>query len=65
MRSNDSGETTAVAIIGIAGRFPGAPDVQSFWENLRRGRESVTFFSDAELRAAGLPEDVLQRVLLG
>jgi acyl transferase domain-containing protein len=41
----------AVAIIGMAGRFPGAPDVATFWENLKAGRESITFFEDHELEA--------------
>ena len=43
-----------VAIIGIAGRFPGAPDVERFWESLRNGTESLTFFTDEELLAAGM-----------
>lgn len=38
-----------VAIIAMAGRFPGAADVEQFWENLLAGRESITFFDDAEL----------------
>ncbi len=37
----------AVAVIGMAGRFPGAADVERFWENLRAGVHSITFF-DAE-----------------
>ncbi|HEV3192419.1 MAG TPA: type I polyketide synthase, partial [Polyangiaceae bacterium] len=46
-----------MAIIGMAGRFPGAADVQTFWTNLRDGVESIHFFSDEELVAAGeLPE---------
>jgi phthiocerol/phenolphthiocerol synthesis type-I polyketide synthase E len=48
-----------VAIIGIAGRFPGADDLAAFWENLRAGRETITHFSDDELRAAGVPDAVL------
>lgn len=32
----------AVAIIGISGRFPGAPDVETFWNNLAAGREAVS-----------------------
>lgn len=32
----------AIAIIGMAGRFPGAPDVHAYWENLRSGVDSVT-----------------------
>jgi phthiocerol/phenolphthiocerol synthesis type-I polyketide synthase E len=31
-----------VAIIGMAGRFPGAADVDAFWANLRAARESLT-----------------------
>ena len=42
-----------VAVIGMAGRFPGAPTVERFWENLRDGVESIRFFTDEELLAAG------------
>ena len=42
-----------IAIVGMAGRFPGAPDVDTFWSNLCAGVESVRSFSDDELRAAG------------
>ena len=38
-----------VAIIGMAGRFPGADSVAEFWQNLRAGVESITFFKDEEL----------------
>ena len=38
-----------VAIIGMAGRFPGANTVEELWEVLREGRETTRFFSDAEL----------------
>jgi 3-oxoacyl-(acyl-carrier-protein) synthase len=48
-----------IAIIGMAGRFPGARDVASFWANLRAGKESIRFFSAEELREAGVPEEVL------
>jgi acyl transferase domain-containing protein/acyl carrier protein len=48
-----------VAVIGMAGRFPGADDLETFWRNLRDGVESITFFGDDELRAAGFPDEVL------
>ncbi|HEY0696601.1 MAG TPA: polyketide synthase, partial [Micromonospora sp.] len=48
-----------IAIVGMAGRFPGAPDVASFWRNLRDGVESVTFWDDETLRAGGVPEETL------
>jgi acyl transferase domain-containing protein len=34
----------AIAIVGMAGRFPGARDVDELWRNLRDGVESITFF---------------------
>jgi amino acid adenylation domain-containing protein len=41
-----------VAIIAMAGRFPGAASVEAFWDNLCAGRESITFFADDELDAS-------------
>jgi len=46
----------AIAIIGMAGRFPGAPDVDTLWENLCAGRGAARTFSDRELAASGVPE---------
>lgn len=40
-----------IAIIGMAGRFPGAPTVAALWRNLCDGVESVRFFRDDELDA--------------
>jgi acyl transferase domain-containing protein len=48
-----------IAIIGMAGRFPGAPGVDALWENLKAGVESITRFSEEELRAAGVDEATL------
>ncbi|HZF07644.1 MAG TPA: condensation domain-containing protein, partial [Thermoanaerobaculia bacterium] len=45
---------TEIAIVGMAGRFPGARDVTELWENLRAGREAVSFPGEAELLARGL-----------
>jgi acyl transferase domain-containing protein/surfactin synthase thioesterase subunit/acyl carrier protein len=50
-----------VAIIGMACRFPGAHSVGEFWSNLCRGVESIRFFSEAELREAGVDRAVLER----
>ncbi|RYZ32949.1 MAG: hypothetical protein EOO72_14865, partial [Myxococcaceae bacterium] len=44
-----------VAIIGMAGRFPGAPDLETFWKNLLHGVEARTVLSDEELESAGVP----------
>jgi iturin family lipopeptide synthetase A len=45
-----------IAVIGMSGRFPGAGNINSFWNNLKNGVESVSFFSDEELLGEG--EDV-------
>jgi acyl transferase domain-containing protein len=42
-----------VAIIGMAGRFPGARSLEELWRNLRDGVESISFFTEEELIAAG------------
>jgi amino acid adenylation domain-containing protein len=39
----------AIAIIAMAGRFPGARDVEQFWANLVAGRDTVTHFGDGDL----------------
>ena len=41
-----------VAIIAMAGRFPGAADVEQFWDNLREGRDTIRFFDDVTLDAS-------------
>jgi acyl transferase domain-containing protein len=58
----------AVAIIGMAGRFPGARDIDQFWANLVAGVESITVFADTEahdptarswqVNAGGVVEDI-------
>ncbi|MFT3815686.1 MAG: SDR family NAD(P)-dependent oxidoreductase [Acidovorax sp.] len=48
-----------IAVIGMAGRFPGAADIDTFWKNIRDGVESVVSYSDEQLREMGVPEEVL------
>lgn len=45
-----------IAVIGMAGRFPGARDPEEFWRNIADGVESVTRLSEQDLLAAGVPE---------
>ena len=47
-----------VAIIGMRGRFPGANDLDTFWQNLANGVESITVLSQEEIRAAGIPDHI-------
>ncbi len=46
---------SAVAVVGMAGRFPGASSVSQLWANLRAGRPGLRELTDDELDAAGVP----------
>ncbi len=51
-QSKKNGHNTGnrdIAIIGMAGRFPGAKNIEEFWELLAEGREAISFFSTDEL----------------
>jgi len=56
---DERGLGSAVAIIGAAGRFPGARGLSEFWQNVSRGIESIRRFSDEELLAAGESPDAI------
>jgi phthiocerol/phenolphthiocerol synthesis type-I polyketide synthase E len=47
-----------IAIIGMRGRFPGANDLDQFWNNLAEGVESISILSQEEIKAAGIPEQI-------
>jgi len=53
-----------VAIIGISGRFPGSKSVGVFWQNLTKGVELVSAFTNSEssgngtIKAGGILPDI-------
>lgn len=49
----------AIAVVGMAGKFPGANNVSAFWDNLRRGKESIVTLSEQQLRDAGISDKAL------
>lgn len=49
-----------IAVIGIAGHFPGAKNLDEFWHNMREGVESITHFSDKDAIAAGTDPELLK-----
>ncbi|MCP5102968.1 MAG: polyketide synthase, partial [bacterium] len=49
-----------IAVIGMAGRFPGARNLDEFWENLKNGVESISFFTDQELLECGVSREKLE-----
>lgn len=54
MHAGDAADP-GIAVVGLACRFPGAPDTQAFWRNLCAGVESISRFTKQELIAAGAP----------
>jgi len=50
---------SAIAIIGMAGRFPQAGNVAAFWDNLRNGVESLRHLTREELIAARVDPSVV------
>lgn len=58
-RRRGNGATGKVAVVGMAGRFPGADSVASFWENLRAGRDTARRLTPDELSACGVPQQLL------
>jgi len=60
MKENNTGYTgLEIAVIGMAGRFPGAGNISQYWENLKQGVESICFFPDEELRKEGINPQLL------
>lgn len=57
--TDDNLSASEIAVVGMAGRFPGANSVDEFWNNLEAGIESISFFTDEELRASGVPPSAL------
>ena len=60
MSSPETENLHTIAIVGMAGRFPGANDVGEFWKNLAAGRDSITHFSDEQLAATGYDPKTLR-----
>ena len=51
-------ETTSfeseIAIVGMAGRFPGSPTVDDLWLRVRDGDDCLKDLTDDDLRASGV-----------
>ena len=60
--SQTTDPSNRIAIVGMAGRFPGATNVQKFWENIRNGIESISRFDDHLLRQHGCDDALLKAV---
>jgi len=51
-----------LAVVGLSGRFPGAPDVNSFWRNLRDGLDVVSEIPSARFRVPPFGESSANKV---
>ncbi|MDB9371274.1 beta-ketoacyl synthase N-terminal-like domain-containing protein [Nodularia spumigena CS-586/05] len=47
--TNSQADELDIAVVGMSGRFPKAKNVNQFWQNVRDGIETISFFSDQEL----------------
>ena len=59
MTSNSELPPNAIAVVGMAARLPGANTLSAFWDNLRRGEESIVTLAEDDLLAEGIPEKAL------
>ena len=50
-----------IAVISLAGRFPGADNISEFWKNISQGKESISFFDDEELLNSGVDPEILKK----
>ncbi|MEH1884827.1 beta-ketoacyl synthase N-terminal-like domain-containing protein [Nostoc sp.] len=48
-----------IAIVGMAGQFPGAKNIDRFWQNLQDGVESISFFSESDLVSSNIDPALL------
>ncbi|TCD23397.1 amino acid adenylation domain-containing protein [Pedobacter psychrodurus] len=56
-RHSNGNNSRDIAVIGMAGRFPGAETIAELWNILAQGRETTTFFSNEDLDV-NIPEQI-------
>lgn len=54
---NETRNGLEIAVISMSVRFPGSRNYREFWRNLKNGVESIDFYSEDELREAGVPSE--------
>lgn len=60
MTEDPPADELAIAVVGMAGRFPGAPDIERFWQALCNGTVGISVPTEASLRDAGVPDATLR-----
>ncbi len=59
--AENSSSHSDIAIIGMAGRFPGAPDIDTLWQHIHDGVESIVDLTDDYLLAIGVSPSLFQK----
>ncbi|MCO4313104.1 type I polyketide synthase [Pectobacterium versatile] len=59
MKEQEQFRDKDIAIVGMSARFPGAEDTAVFWKNLLDGVETISTFSEEELRESGIEEEMI------
>jgi acyl transferase domain-containing protein/thioesterase domain-containing protein len=59
MINNIDIQDTDIAIIGVSGRFPGSNNVEEFWDNLIKGKETLSRLSTQDMLDDGVPENLI------
>jgi amino acid adenylation domain-containing protein len=60
-RKKVSSQSREIAVIGMAGRFPGAENLHQYWENLAKGRITLRQATDDELKDAGVDPELMNK----
>lgn len=60
MTDSENSYLDGIAIVGMAGRFPMAKNINEFWNNIKNGKECITFFEEDELIKAGIDKNMLK-----
>ena len=58
--NGDDEASDGIAIVGMAGRFPYAQDLEEFWKNIRNGIDCVQSFSEAEMELSSSDSRVMK-----
>ncbi|MEP4038012.1 SDR family NAD(P)-dependent oxidoreductase [Pseudophaeobacter sp.] len=53
-------DESAIAVVGMGCRLPGAPDIDAFWQVLAQGKDVISRFTKEELIAAGLSAEEVE-----
>ncbi|HAT1776468.1 polyketide synthase [Legionella pneumophila] len=56
---NANNHSNKIAIVGMAVKFPGANDLDEYWDLLKFGKEAVTKFSEEQLHRSGIAEQLI------